>query len=216
MPCWKASSLCSGILRSCPSSTRLYLVFPGILSKLCPTSTHTHTHSRREPEECQREETSRVGLTGGGVNPTENNSQIRSVHVLHRGEPSQQLRKASHYAALKTSDQVAATPAATRGPSVNDHRDSFKRACRAADTATCWEREGGRCVFPTFPVVSVEVGRVLPPCPGLPAPARPPPPSSSRPAALLCAEAGCDWRSAGIPPVPIGTQAHRGSVGGGA
>lgn len=30
IPCWNASSLCSGILKSCPSSTRLYFVFPGI------------------------------------------------------------------------------------------------------------------------------------------------------------------------------------------
>lgn len=30
MPCWKASSLCRGIRRSCPSSTRLYLVLAGM------------------------------------------------------------------------------------------------------------------------------------------------------------------------------------------
>lgn len=38
IPCWNASSLCSGILKSCPSSTRLYFVFPGIStqsSKCC-------------------------------------------------------------------------------------------------------------------------------------------------------------------------------------
>lgn len=31
MPCWKASSLCRGIRRSCPSSTRLYLVLLGMV-----------------------------------------------------------------------------------------------------------------------------------------------------------------------------------------
>lgn len=33
MPCWKASSLCSGIRRSCPSSTRLYLVLLGMVPR---------------------------------------------------------------------------------------------------------------------------------------------------------------------------------------
>lgn len=31
IPCWKASSLCRGIRRSCPSSTKLYFVLAGML-----------------------------------------------------------------------------------------------------------------------------------------------------------------------------------------
>lgn len=36
MPCWKASSLCKGIRRSCPSSTRLYLVLLGMVTRSGP------------------------------------------------------------------------------------------------------------------------------------------------------------------------------------
>lgn len=38
MPCWKASSLCRGILRSCPSSTRLYLVLLGMVTRGGPAA----------------------------------------------------------------------------------------------------------------------------------------------------------------------------------
>lgn len=51
--------------------------------------------------------------------------------------------------------------------------------------------------FPTFPVVSVEVGWVLPPALDSPP---------------LGTEGGCDWTSPGTPPVSIGTEAHRGSA----
>lgn len=80
-------------------------------------------------------------------------------------------------------------PANRRPPNLYGNR--FKNTHSRPGTAT----RGDRCVFPTFPEVAVELGWVLPPALASPSP---------RP------EGGCDWRSAGIPPVSIGTKAHRG------
>ena len=44
IPCWKASSLCKGILKSWPSSTRLYLVFPGMIAVII----HNNKKTKKE------------------------------------------------------------------------------------------------------------------------------------------------------------------------
>lgn len=47
IPCWNASSLCSGILKSCPSSTRLYFVFPGISTPPPQTAAYSEKSTRK-------------------------------------------------------------------------------------------------------------------------------------------------------------------------
>lgn len=88
----------------------------------------------------------------------EKQSQIRLVHVLHRSGPSRHRNAVSPPSTAAKWRQLPHQRSANCCPA-NIHRNSLNNTCRTPETATC----GARCVFPTFPVVSVEVGWVLPP-----------------------------------------------------
>lgn len=108
------------------------------------------------------------------------------MNVLHSGKASRR-----YHTAVNSGHNFTGAPGNCRP--ANGHRYGFNDTRRPTQTASC----GDRCVFPTFPVASVEVRRVLPPVQ-----------DSPHPAALM--EERCDWRSPGIPPVSIGAETRRG------
>lgn len=87
IPCWNASSLCRGILKSCPSSTRLYFVFPGISEEaIIPQDQRKCEDQRKrqtnhEPDRKLREETNSGPFRGCF-------SSRRSVPTSQRGKCS--------------------------------------------------------------------------------------------------------------------------------
>lgn len=138
-PCSNTSSLCMGILKSCASSTKLYLVTPGISPPTaqlpaCPQRAHTPiccalAPERRGDPQVIRVETDGLAGSGVGVGGYSINATVEplSAHRGRRCRPPDDAPISAHR---------SATPPASK-------LRSLSRTAACSTSSRCGEAGGG-------------------------------------------------------------------------